>query len=53
MKTVAICNSCMQDIMPDNFFEECIIDEDSVTIALLDTPDPDFKTSFNQKEYIL
>lgn len=53
MKTVVICNSCMQDVAPKNFFEECIIDKNRIMLSLLDAPDIDFNTFFNPHSIIV
>ena len=51
MKTVAICNSCMQDIACDSFFDEFLIDEHKLTVSLLEVPDPDFTSLFTPTFY--
>lgn len=53
MKTVTICNSCLRDIVPNNFFDECVIDDNRITISLLDVPEPDFTPHFNSHSVIV
>ena len=53
MKTVAICNSCMQDIACDSFFDEFLIDEHKLTVSLLEVPDPDFTSLFTSHSVVV
>ncbi len=53
MKTIAICNSCMQDIASDSFFDEFLIDEHKLTVSLLEVPDPDFTSFFNSHSVVV
>lgn len=53
METVVVCNSCLQDVAPDNFFDECIVDEDRLLISLLDVPDSDFTSFLNPYSVIV
>ncbi len=53
MKTVAICNSCMQDIACDSFFDEFLIDEHKLTVSLLETPESDFTSLFTPHSVVV
>lgn len=53
MKTVAICNPCMQDIACDSFFDEFLIDEHKLTISLLDAPESDFTSLFTSHSVVV
>ena len=53
MKTVAICNSCMQDVACDSFFDEFLIDEHKLTVFLLEVLDPDFMSLFTSHSVVV
>lgn len=55
MKTIAICNSCIQDIASYSFFDEFLIDEHKLTVSLslLEVPDLDFTSLFNSHSVVV
>lgn len=53
MKTFAICNSCMQNIASDNFFDEFTLDEHKLTVSLFEAPEPDFTSLFNPHSVVV
>lgn len=53
MKTVAICNSCMQDVARDSFFDEFLIAEHKLTVSLLEAPESDFSSLFTPHSVVV